>query len=255
MARCCRGLAAAATGVRQGVTAAWTGTCQQSAHFAPSPAAHPLTAPRRSSLLRASAFGWPSLPSAAGDHGRDQVVNLHYMLSKASVKARPSVLWCYKKELGFTSHRQKRMRKIKREIARGIRTQEEAAENPFELFVSATDIRYWSVGGRSMERNDVRMDDACVRTVHDPAAVCVRVVAHPSFPLLSVWSYFDSATTRRRTRFSVRRSACACCRYEHDSHHTAHPSPVSLARTSLHFSLPPCPPPSPSSLPALAPSC
>lgn len=71
---------------------------------------------------------------------------MHYMLSKASVKARPSVLWCYKKELGFTSHRQKRMRKIKREIARGIRTQEEAAENPFELFVSATDIRYWSVG-------------------------------------------------------------------------------------------------------------
>ena len=64
------------------------------------------------------------------------------MLSKASVRARPSVLWCYKKELGFTSHRQKRMRKIKREIARGIKTQEEAAENPFELFVSATDIRY-----------------------------------------------------------------------------------------------------------------
>ena len=34
-----------------------------------------------------------------GDKGRDQVVNLHYMLSKASVKARPSVLWCYKKDL------------------------------------------------------------------------------------------------------------------------------------------------------------
>ena len=34
-----------------------------------------------------------------GDKGRDQVVNLHYMLSKTVVKARPSVLWCYKKEL------------------------------------------------------------------------------------------------------------------------------------------------------------
>lgn len=34
-----------------------------------------------------------------GDKGRDQVVNLHYMLSKASVKARPTVLWCYKKDL------------------------------------------------------------------------------------------------------------------------------------------------------------
>jgi len=30
---------------------------------------------------------------------RDQVVNLHYMQSKAVVKARPNVLWCYKKEL------------------------------------------------------------------------------------------------------------------------------------------------------------
>jgi N-acetyltransferase 10 len=28
-----------------------------------------------------------------------QVVNLHYLLSKTSVKARPSVLWCYKKDL------------------------------------------------------------------------------------------------------------------------------------------------------------
>lgn len=34
-----------------------------------------------------------------GDKGRDQVVNLHYMLSKAQIKARPSVLWCYKKDL------------------------------------------------------------------------------------------------------------------------------------------------------------
>ena len=31
-----------------------------------------------------------------------QVVILHHMLSKAVVRARPSVLWCYKKELGFS---------------------------------------------------------------------------------------------------------------------------------------------------------
>jgi tRNA(Met) C34 N-acetyltransferase TmcA len=37
-----------------------------------------------------------------GDKGRDQVVNLHYMLSKASVKARPTVLWCYKKDLALS---------------------------------------------------------------------------------------------------------------------------------------------------------
>lgn len=38
-----------------------------------------------------------------GDHGKDQVVNLHYILSKATVKARPPVLWCYNKELGFST--------------------------------------------------------------------------------------------------------------------------------------------------------
>src|SRR5579863_10480834 len=34
-----------------------------------------------------------------GDRGRDQVVNLHFLLSQARVSSRPSVLWCYKKEL------------------------------------------------------------------------------------------------------------------------------------------------------------
>lgn len=31
-----------------------------------------------------------------GDKGRDQVPILYDMLTKASVKARPTVLWCYK---------------------------------------------------------------------------------------------------------------------------------------------------------------
>ena len=37
-----------------------------------------------------------------GDRGRDQVMTLHFLLSKARVTARPDVLWCYKKELGFS---------------------------------------------------------------------------------------------------------------------------------------------------------
>lgn len=44
-----------------------------------------------------------SLFVIVGDRGKDQVVNLHYILSKAQVKARPSVLWCYNKELGFST--------------------------------------------------------------------------------------------------------------------------------------------------------
>ncbi|TRM63648.1 GNAT acetyltransferase 2-domain-containing protein [Schizophyllum amplum] len=75
-----------------------------------------------------------------GDKGRDQIVNLHFLLSQARVSARPSVLWCYKKELGFTSHRKKREAKIKRDVKSGRREPNE--QNPFEIFVTVTDIRY-----------------------------------------------------------------------------------------------------------------
>lgn len=44
-----------------------------------------------------------SLFVVVGKKGREQVVVLHQMLSKAQVKARPTVLWCYKKELGFST--------------------------------------------------------------------------------------------------------------------------------------------------------
>ncbi|WVQ84360.1 hypothetical protein IAT38_006512 [Cryptococcus sp. DSM 104549] len=75
-----------------------------------------------------------------GDKGRDQVVNLHFLLSQARVSSRPNVLWCYKKDLGFTTHRKKREAKIKRDVKRGIREANE--QDPFELFVAVTDIRY-----------------------------------------------------------------------------------------------------------------
>jgi N-acetyltransferase 10 len=32
-----------------------------------------------------------------GDRSRYQVVNFHYLLSKQSLRTKPSVLWCYKK--------------------------------------------------------------------------------------------------------------------------------------------------------------
>jgi len=37
-----------------------------------------------------------------GDKAKDQIVILHHIMSKAAVKSRPTVLWCYKKELGFS---------------------------------------------------------------------------------------------------------------------------------------------------------
>ncbi|CAH0515909.1 unnamed protein product [Peronospora belbahrii] len=75
-----------------------------------------------------------------GDHGKDQVMNLHYIVSKAAVKARPRVLWCYKKELGFSTHRQKRMRQIKKQQQRGLYDLNK--DDPFELFIASTDIRW-----------------------------------------------------------------------------------------------------------------
>ncbi len=67
-------------------------------------------------------------------------MNLHYILSRTQVKARPSVLWCYKKELGFSTHRKKRMRQIKRNVQRGLHDPDK--DDPFDLFVSSTNIRW-----------------------------------------------------------------------------------------------------------------
>ncbi|CAK9804768.1 RNA cytidine acetyltransferase [Anthophora plagiata] len=75
-----------------------------------------------------------------GEKARDQVVLLHHMLSKTVIKARPSVLWCYKKELGFSSHRKKRMKSIQKKVKSGKLDVNE--DDPFELFVVSTNIRY-----------------------------------------------------------------------------------------------------------------
>jgi len=85
-----------------------------------------------------------------GDYGKDQVPNLHQILAQVlppHVK-RPSVLWCYKKELGFSSHKKKRMKKLKRDKQRGLNNLGGGAANNassadnFELFVGQTDITW-----------------------------------------------------------------------------------------------------------------
>ncbi|XP_033102621.1 RNA cytidine acetyltransferase-like [Anneissia japonica] len=86
------------------------------------------------------ALGHRSMFVVVGDKGKDQVVILHHMLSKALVKARPNVLWCYKKELGFSSHRKKRMRQLQKKIKNKSLNLNE--DDPFELFIAATNIRY-----------------------------------------------------------------------------------------------------------------
>ncbi|KAF2096667.1 putative nucleolar ATPase Kre33 [Rhizodiscina lignyota] len=76
-----------------------------------------------------------------GDRQKDVIVNLYHILLNVDIKLNKSVLWAYKKKLmGFSSHRQKREKKIKKEIKRGIRDVD--TEDPFELFVSTQSIRY-----------------------------------------------------------------------------------------------------------------
>ncbi|KAL0337252.1 UNVERIFIED_CONTAM: RNA cytidine acetyltransferase 2 [Sesamum calycinum] len=55
-----------------------------------------------------------------GDKSRDQVVNLHYMLSKTVIKSRPTVLWCYKEKL---------------QLSRGLLDPEKV--DPFSLFLES----------------------------------------------------------------------------------------------------------------------
>jgi N-acetyltransferase 10 len=76
-----------------------------------------------------------------GDRQKDVIVNLYHILLNMDIKLNKSVLWAYKnKLLGFTSHRKKREKKIKKEVKRGIRDAD--TEDPFELFVSTQNIRY-----------------------------------------------------------------------------------------------------------------
>lgn len=94
----------------------------------------------RQTLEDAVANNHRALMVLVGDKARDQVVNLHYMLSRLTLSSRPSVLWCYKKELGFSSNKKKRMKVIKRRIKQGLVDPDK--DDPFELFISSTTIRF-----------------------------------------------------------------------------------------------------------------
>ena len=75
-----------------------------------------------------------------GEKARDQVVLLHHILLKSAVKAQPTVLWCYKKELGFSSHRKKKMKSLQKKAKSGKVAFND--DDPFELFILSTKIRY-----------------------------------------------------------------------------------------------------------------
>ncbi|CCA70074.1 related to KRE33-Killer toxin REsistant protein [Serendipita indica DSM 11827] len=74
-----------------------------------------------------------------GDRGRDRIPGLYYLLTHARDKlnSKRSVLWCYKKELGFSSHRKKREQKARMNQKLGKPNDDE-----FDLFINSAEIRY-----------------------------------------------------------------------------------------------------------------
>lgn len=93
----------------------------------------------RTLLEKSVVTGQRSLLVLVGDHGKDQIPNLHHLLSRTSVKSRPGVLWCYKNELGFSTHKKKRMKKLKHK--KGLANSGGDMDN-FELFLSQTNIHW-----------------------------------------------------------------------------------------------------------------
>ncbi|KAL5152610.1 RNA cytidine acetyltransferase 1 [Glycine soja] len=75
-----------------------------------------------------------------GDKSLDQIVNLHYMLSKAQMKSKPTMLWCYNHKLQLSSKKEKRHRQIQKLRLRGLLDHEKV--DAFSLFMETKDITY-----------------------------------------------------------------------------------------------------------------
>ncbi|XP_057528601.1 RNA cytidine acetyltransferase 1 [Amaranthus tricolor] len=75
-----------------------------------------------------------------GDKYHNQLVSLHHLHSKALVKARPSVLWCYKNKLDISSNKGKRAKQLKLNMQRGLVDPEKV--DAFSLFLESAGITY-----------------------------------------------------------------------------------------------------------------
>ena len=75
-----------------------------------------------------------------GDKGRDQISNLHNFYSKLNPGKKLNILWCYKNELAFSNHARKKMKKIKKQMNKGVFELND--ESAFDLFISTADIKF-----------------------------------------------------------------------------------------------------------------
>ncbi|KAK4532580.1 hypothetical protein CCYA_CCYA13G3437 [Cyanidiococcus yangmingshanensis] len=96
----------------------------------------------RQVLTRAFVSYTRALFFVVGDHAKDQVPFFYHLLTRIGTRPRPDVLWMYKKELGFSSHRRKRLRQLRKQLRRSRAAVDPSSEDLFELFVSTANIRF-----------------------------------------------------------------------------------------------------------------
>jgi len=96
----------------------------------------------RQLLVRAYETHTRALFFVVGDHAKDQVPFFYHLLTRIGTRPRPDVLWMYKKELGFSSHRRKRLRQLRKKLRHGGVSVDAKTEDLFELFVSTANIRF-----------------------------------------------------------------------------------------------------------------
>lgn len=76
-----------------------------------------------------------------GDRGKDQIVNLHLMVSRANHNAKVNVLWCMREDPDFGSTgRKQQERRARLEVKGGMST--EASKEAFQTFLAQTPIRF-----------------------------------------------------------------------------------------------------------------
>lgn len=73
-----------------------------------------------------------------GNKGQDQVPIMHQILNSLFNKGRLSLLWCYKKELSFSTHRKKNLKLLNKRRKAGLTSD----TTIFEQFICTTDIRW-----------------------------------------------------------------------------------------------------------------
>lgn len=83
--------------------------------------------------------GHRSLFVIVGEKSRDQAITLYHILTKTQTNTRPSVLWCYKNELGFSTHRKKRIKELQKLKKAGLEISE---DNPLDLFLNSANVRW-----------------------------------------------------------------------------------------------------------------